>query len=202
MIEIETQFWGYGLGWFVTDYLGKKIVWHTGDINRMSSLVGMIPDENIGLVILSNLEGTKLPLALMYWVFDIFLQASAWDWCADFLPVQRKINDEKDTELKQMQDARVEGTAHSQAIAKYIGSYRNLAYGEVRVFEENGKLVVDLNPRHIGDLEHWHYEMFRVKWRDPIVPGSYLTFCFDRSTQLKGLCIDHLYNEFVEYTIV
>ena len=55
---------------------------------------------------------------------------------------------------------------------------------------ENDKLVFDYNPRHIGDLEHWHYDTFRVIWRNPIfdmVPKSFLTFYLDEKGKVEKL---------------
>src|SRR5262249_52053109 len=45
----ETHFMAYGLGWMLQDYRGKKLVQHGGNIDGMSALVAMIPEEKLGL---------------------------------------------------------------------------------------------------------------------------------------------------------
>jgi CubicO group peptidase (beta-lactamase class C family) len=64
------QFYGAGLGWFVQDYRGHKIVLHSG---AWGAMMGMIPEEKIGVVVLSNLDLESLPAMLMYDVFDAYL---------------------------------------------------------------------------------------------------------------------------------
>ena len=49
------------MGWFLSDFRGKKLVEHGGAIDGMRALVAMIPEENVGLVILTNANGTILP---------------------------------------------------------------------------------------------------------------------------------------------
>ena len=62
-----------------------------------------------------------------------------------------------------------------------------------------GKLVFDYNPRHIGDLEHWHHDTFRLTWRHPIydMPAkSFLMFYLDEMgnvAELKVTFYDPIY---------
>ena len=53
----------YGLGWFLSDYEGKYLVQHGGNIDGMTALVAMLPEEHFGIVILSNMNGSQLPTA-------------------------------------------------------------------------------------------------------------------------------------------
>jgi CubicO group peptidase (beta-lactamase class C family) len=47
----------YGLGWFVTDYRGERIVWHYGLWTAISSLIVKVPDRGMTFIILANSEG-------------------------------------------------------------------------------------------------------------------------------------------------
>jgi CubicO group peptidase (beta-lactamase class C family) len=75
----------YGLGWFVTDYRGRGVFSHGGGINGQRSAVGMMPDKGVGVVILSNMQDTEIALALMYQVFDLFMDVPPRDWSRAFL---------------------------------------------------------------------------------------------------------------------
>ncbi len=86
----EAHFLNYGLGWFLSDYRGRKLVEHGGAIDGMRAEVAMIPEEKLGLVILTNLNGTTLPQALMYRIFDFYLNAPARDWSAEMLKVTKE----------------------------------------------------------------------------------------------------------------
>lgn len=48
-------------------------------------------------------------------------------------------------------------------------------------------------PNFVGDLEHWHYDTFRVKWRDQIVypfPKGFVTFTLDAQGAVGEMKID------------
>lgn len=50
----------YGLGWFVIDdFLGKKLVYHGGDILYSGGLLVIVPDEQIGIIIGQNTAGNQ-----------------------------------------------------------------------------------------------------------------------------------------------
>ena len=52
----NTHFRGYDLGWRLTDVKGNLSVAHTGGLPGMLSIVTMIPDQKLGIVILTNTE--------------------------------------------------------------------------------------------------------------------------------------------------
>jgi CubicO group peptidase (beta-lactamase class C family) len=78
----------YGLGWFVAEYRGLRLVMHGGGINGQRSAVGLLPDERIGVVVLSNMQDTEIALALMYQALDAALGAEPRDWSKAFLRAQ------------------------------------------------------------------------------------------------------------------
>jgi CubicO group peptidase (beta-lactamase class C family) len=75
----------YGLGWFVTEFRGRPAVFHGGGITGQRSAVGLLPEENAGVVILSNMHHTEIALALMFQVFDLFLDTEPRDWSGEYL---------------------------------------------------------------------------------------------------------------------
>jgi CubicO group peptidase (beta-lactamase class C family) len=78
---------GYGLGWFTIDFRGHPAVTHGGGINGQRSAVGLLPEQGVGVVVLSNLQDTEVSLALIYYVFDMFLEAEPRDWSTEYLRV-------------------------------------------------------------------------------------------------------------------
>lgn len=67
----------YGLGWFIQELKGKKIVQHGGNIDGFNSMVAMMPDEKIGFVMLTNVSGSPLGNELMQIVFSGLLDEPA-----------------------------------------------------------------------------------------------------------------------------
>jgi CubicO group peptidase (beta-lactamase class C family) len=75
----------YGLGWFVTAFRGRPIVFHGGGLNGQRSAVGLLPEEGVGVVVLSNMHNTEIALALMFQVFDLFLDTAPRNWSGAYL---------------------------------------------------------------------------------------------------------------------
>ncbi|HET9529596.1 MAG TPA: serine hydrolase, partial [Blastocatellia bacterium] len=190
----ETHFMTYGLGWFLQDYRGRKVVQHGGNIDGMTALVAMMPEEGLGLVILANMNGTPINTALMYRVFDSFLppREPQKDWSADLLKVFKAQMEQMANAEKKKEADRVKGTSPTLPLAKYAGNYSDDMYGEVKVTEENGKLVVRYGPAFVGDLEHWHYNTFRATWRDPTIGKLLVNFTLDTAGKVDEIRIENL----------
>src|SRR6476620_2837082 len=54
----------YGFGWNVMDYRGEEMLSHSGSLSGMNSMVGLLPEERLGIVVLTNMEGNSLREAL------------------------------------------------------------------------------------------------------------------------------------------
>jgi CubicO group peptidase (beta-lactamase class C family) len=184
----------YGMGWGLSDYRGRKVVTHSGGLDGMTSRVGLMPEENLGFVILTNSE-SPLQSLMMYKIFDVFTGAPTRDWSADYM-ARAKANQARDAEEeKRIEAARTPNTKPSLALASYAGTYGGQMYGDARVTEENGHLVVRLlpSPAYVGDLEHWHFDTFRIKWRDSVVypyPRGWVTFILDPQARVSEMKID------------
>ena len=160
----EAHFLNYGMGWFLSDYRGRKVVEHGGAIDGMRAEVAMIPEEKLGVVVLSNMNGSILPVALMYRIFDSLLGATPRDWSSELLKTSKTLDAQANAAQKKQESERVAGTNPSLALDKYAGSYRNDLYGEVKVTQNNGKLNFKFGPAFTSDLEHWHYDTFRARF--------------------------------------
>jgi CubicO group peptidase (beta-lactamase class C family) len=184
----------YGLGWSLNDYQGRKVVSHGGGLDGMISRVAMMPEENLGLVILSNSE-TALSTVLSARIFDVFLGVPKRDWSADYMARTKQGEEAARAEAKKVEEARVPNTRPSVALSAYAGTYTGALYGDASVAEEKGKLVVRLaaSPNFVGDLEHWHFDTFSIKWRNSIVypfGRGFVTFVIDPQAKVSEMKID------------
>ena len=159
----EAHFLNYGMGWFLSDYHGRKMVEHGGSIDGMRGLVAMIPEEKIGVVILANMSGTTISVPLSYRIFDAYLGVPLRDWSAEMLEDdERFARAGQSRRMRNMEAARIKDTKPSLALENYAGDYQNEMYGDTKVVAENGKLILKRGAYFTGDLEHWHYDTFRV----------------------------------------
>ena len=44
----------YGMGWRIFDYDGKKIIFHSGYVRGYKAEIALIPEENLGIALISN----------------------------------------------------------------------------------------------------------------------------------------------------
>ncbi|HEX4901133.1 MAG TPA: serine hydrolase, partial [Pyrinomonadaceae bacterium] len=146
----EAHFLNYGLGWFLHDYKGRKVVEHGGAIDGMRAQVAMIPEEKLGLVILTNMGGSALPLPLMFRIFDAYLAAPQRDWSAEMLKTFKSFEEQGKAAQKKQEEERVKNTSASHALTEYAGTYKNDLYGDVKVAHDSGKLNLRFGPAFTG----------------------------------------------------
>jgi CubicO group peptidase (beta-lactamase class C family) len=186
----ESNFFEYGLGWFLQDYRGKKVVHHGGNIDGMSALVTMIPDDHFGMVILTNMNGSALPSVLMYRTFDHHLRAPSRDWSAEIRKSFEALQTQGKETQKKLEAERVSGTKPSLPLRDYAGAYVDSMYGETKVSEQGGKLFITRSPAFEGELEHWHFDTFRSKWRQNLLGKTFVSFRLGPTGKADELAID------------
>lgn len=187
----DAHFLNYGLGWFLSDFRGRKLVEHGGAIDGMRAEVGMLPEEKLGVVILTNRHGSVLPHVLMYRVLDAFLGVTPKrDWSAEILKKFTALEEQAKAAEKKTEAERVKNTSPSLALEKYAGVYKNEMYGEAKFAVKDGKLTSDFGPNFAGDLEHWHYDTFRVVWRDAMEGKTFVNFKLNTKGQPDTVTIE------------
>jgi CubicO group peptidase (beta-lactamase class C family) len=188
--NLERRFNGYGLGWFISDYRGRKMVSHSGGLTGMISLQTLLPEEGLGVIVLSSFAPDAPTSAITYQVLDAYLGDARRDWNEIFLGFRGQGEERAIEREEQWQASRIPGTEPSLPLEAYAGTYTEAVSGETRVLLEGGHLVFDYNPRHLGDLEHWHHDVFRVTWRHPIfdmAATSFLRFELNEKGEVTGL---------------
>jgi beta-lactamase class C len=69
----------YGIGWRVFDYAGERLVFHAGAVQGYRGMLGFLPDQRFGIVVLWNSE-SPAPSGLMATALDRFLGLPSRDW--------------------------------------------------------------------------------------------------------------------------
>ncbi|MBA2459369.1 MAG: serine hydrolase [Gemmatimonadales bacterium] len=187
----EAHLAAYGLGWFLHDYRGRKIVEHGGNIDGMHALVALMPEEKTGLVVLTNLGTNFLTYALMYRIFDAYMKQPRKDWSAQMRKGLEGLRAQGKAEEKNREGQRIAGTSPSLKPEQYAGTYVDTMYGEARVRADGGKLVLQYGSL-IGDLEHWHHDTFRSHWRQRHQGKAFVTFALDVDSKVGELKVADL----------
>ncbi|HEV8538153.1 MAG TPA: serine hydrolase [Bacteroidota bacterium] len=189
----STHFSGYGLGWGLRDYEGRMLVDHTGAVDGMTSRILLVPDEKLGVVVLTNSE-SPFSSIITRKVVDVFIGVTKMEWNTLNL-LQKHAGDSLSAAAeKKIEDSRIKGTKPSLALEKYSGTYSSEMYGDVSVTVENKNLVVTFNATQdlIADLEHWHYDTFRATVRPMNYPfgKGFVQFILDKDANVTELKVD------------
>lgn len=176
---VKPHWMTYGLGWFQQDYHGRAVDFHTGSIDGMVAIHGLIRDEHLGIYVLANVDHAELRHALMYTVFDRYAGAPSRDWSADFQTLYDGIRREADETTSREAAKRVAGTKPSLPLAAYAGAYRDPLSGDVDVTLVDGALRLRYGGAFVGTLEHWNFDTFRARWAAEWRAPALVTFSLD-----------------------
>lgn len=190
--DFNRHFNAYGLGWGLSDYHGNLKVGHTGGYDGMITAITLIPDENLGVIVLTN--GMKSPImAATYYALDRFLGLPVIDWSSKMLSEKNK-NQVKDTRITSRKKKRRMNTKPSLELKKYTGVYKSDIYGDIIVSEKLDKLHLDFehSPDLAATLSHWHYNTFKINWVKKHAWFSFGTvkFNLDNNLTVQGMSFD------------
>ncbi len=152
----------YGLAWVVTAYRGHNLVWHNGGIDGFYALLSMLPDDHMGVVVLTNLPNGRTPEVLAYNVYDRLLGLDPIPWLDRFKDLEAKGKKQEEEAKKNKLTDRKTGTHPSHNLADYAGEYENAGYGVTKVAVKGDALELSLNKLGPFPLQHYHYDIFQV----------------------------------------
>ncbi len=149
----------------------------------MITAVNLIPDQNLGVVVLTN--GMQSPImAATYYALDMMLQGSSADWSNKLLEqrghsMQERINARK---VK-----RIENTEPSIAQENYAGTYRSNIYGDITVEKIQNEWVLRFShsPSLSAILSHWHYDVWQLNWEEKHAWFDFGTVRFDTDSDMQ-----------------
>src|SRR5579872_2815824 len=175
---LNAHFAAYGLGWGLRDYRGRKLVGHTGGVAGFVSRVMLVPEEKLGVVILTNAESGGAFDSILYHVLDHYLAAPKTDWVAAFKAADEQRAAQAATVIKQQDSGRAADSKPTLPLAKYAGKYADAWYGPATIRQENGRLIFSLDhtPAAVGELQHWQYDTFKAHWEDRTIEDAFVTF--------------------------
>jgi CubicO group peptidase (beta-lactamase class C family) len=161
-----THFRGYGLGVYATDYDGKQVYWHTGGAFGHVTNVCFVPEEKLGIAILTNNDNQSFFEALRYQVLDSYLNVPYTNRSEFqmnfFLP-------EKEKTEKELLEYKIRVSRNNQPENKlddFTGEYANHVYGTIKI-AKSGKMLIcrfQHHPDLIGYMEYMDNNEFRITY--------------------------------------
>lgn len=172
------HFSSYGLGWFLYDSQGMKVIHHGGGLPGFHSKVVFVPEDSLGYVILANELG-GLVGAIENKILDYHIGDAEKDWAQLYLDYVNKGKEREEARIAKLDSSRIEGTTPSLDLLSYLGIYADEMYGEALVEMNDGQLYMELVPAAdllSSTMKHWHYDTFSIDFKDPFLPKGLMSF--------------------------
>jgi CubicO group peptidase (beta-lactamase class C family) len=188
----NSHFNGYGLGWVLTDVVGKFKVTHTGGLPGMLSIVTMFPDLNLGIVILTNTEndGEALFSSITNTIADSYLGLDDYAWIDKMVARRNDDKNEEDSitkktwgEVEMLKKLKVKNE-------NFIGIYADKWFGKVEVFEKNKQLWIKCyrSPKLNGPMAFYNENTFAIKWEYQAMNcDAFAVFSFDKTSKAQSI---------------
>jgi CubicO group peptidase (beta-lactamase class C family) len=191
------HFRGYGLGLNVADYNGRQIYWHTGGAGGMVSNVCFVPEEKLGIAILTNNDNQNFFEALRYQILDAYLGVPYVNRSQQQLRGFKSGMRQQLTEISGWM-ARVKGTKPELPLTAYAGVYTNQLNGDITVSQVGTQLRIHFQTKpdlsatlSYLDNGEWLMEYNNIEY-------GIFTIKFDIANG-KVRSVTTKQNEFVEY---
>jgi CubicO group peptidase (beta-lactamase class C family) len=194
---LPSHFSTYGLGVFSSDYNGRQIYHHTGGADGYVTGVCFVPEERLGLAVLTNQDNQSFFEALRYQLLDAYLGVPYVDRSHQLWQRSQPGQVEVNKSVAALQARVAKKNKLPRALAAYAGTYQNEVYGPITL-EAQGKQLVARFPHHAGLTATFDYldgEQFRTLYSNPAYGPQPATFTV---TDGKVKALEIRVNEFIE----
>ena len=187
------HFFGYGLGWFLSDEKGYMVAEHTGGLAGMVSEVTLIPDLKLGIIVLTNQQAGGAFTAITESIKDGYYGVAGKNRIKDASDNEKEEKDYgKKVTDKVWADivATQKNVTYNPDVNNYLGTYKDEWFGVVTISELNGKMHFEAknSPKLRGDMVYYKGNTFIVKWYDRSMDAdAFVNFSLDFEGKPAGI---------------
>jgi CubicO group peptidase (beta-lactamase class C family) len=189
----------YGLGWFLEEYNGRKIVSHTGGVNGFVTSVTLVPEERLGIVVLTNTDANNFYEALKWDIMDAYMNLPYRNYSNAYLGFQKQQQAADEKWLREKKDTIATHPSPALPLQNFTGTYKHDVYGNMELTLENGKLMARFE-HHKGryaELEALGGNRVLASFNDPIYGIKEWPFTIENG-KVKSVTVRVA--DFVEFT--
>jgi len=192
----KNHFSAYGLGWEISDYCGYIKLSHGGGVPGMLSQTTIIPELNLGVVVLTNSQPGGLSYFTLTWaILDSYLDVEKRDWIKLAEQSLNRMQNNVDSVSVAVWDTVEKSKAKKIDFNYYLGTYEDNWFGKVEIVENNGELWFKSlrSPKLTGQMFYYKDTTFAIKWNYTDMPcDAFATFnCNTKgkatSIKMKGI---------------
>ncbi len=186
------DFYSAGLGWFLYRKGGQAIVTHGGGYDGMYSRVIMIPEMNVGIVVLTN-SMTGLSSAVGNYIRDSYLGLDTEGWLKKATTSEAKSREKWQSKFTKLTPQKM--TSASLTSADMIGDYHDPLYGHISISTGSNnvlQLQFEGAPELSATLTHYHFDTYEIDWNQEHAWFDFGTvqFLMNNNRKVTGLQFD------------
>lgn len=176
----------YGLGWFLKDAYGKKIVTHDGGANGFLSKTVLIPEENTGFVILTNSDAQYFYEALGKQLTDDILGRPYVNYSTQYYSFFEKSHKEELQKTKELITRAAGYKPEKDTYTRLSGVYVNKVYGKITVVgkDKSAEVSFEFHPQYKGTIRFMTAVDAVIEYNDPTL-GVHEIRIKDQSIEIK-----------------
>ena len=189
----NTHFSAYGLGFGISDVKGYKQLSHTGGLEGMVTQITMIPELNLGIIVLTNQQEGGAFSSITNQIKDSYFGITGTDRVTQYSNGRKQslaaANKITDSIWRDIANAQKENAGKTD-LKIYTGTYRDQWFGDVIISVKNGKLWFDSkrSPKLTGEMFAYKGNSFVVKWRDRSMDAdAFVIFSLDMEGKGAGI---------------
>jgi len=189
----NTHFASYGFGFGLSDVKGYKQVTHTGGLEGMVTQITMIPELNLGIIVLTNQQEGGAFSSITNQIKDAYFGITGTDRVKEYAAARQqalgtgnRILDSVWHEAEEVRKNRLDKVD----MTIYAGTYHDAWLGDITISIKNGKpwFNAKRSPKLTGELFFYKGNTFLVKWRDRSMDAdAYVNFSLDETGEAVGI---------------
>lgn len=188
----NSHFAGYGLGWFLKDMKGNLVVSHTGGLPGMLSQTLMIPDLNLGVVVLTNTSdgGAGVFSAVTQTIVDSYMGLDDFGWTDYYYKSFQEEQQTADLVTSKVWTTVKNASKKNIQEEDYIGIYEDKWFGKIEVYLKDKQLWFKSyrSPKLNGPMHYYKANTFAIKWEYQDMNGdAFAIFSMDEEGRAQGI---------------
>ena len=188
----NTHFSAYGLGWFLSDVHGYFQVTHTGGLLGIVSQVTMIPELDLGIIVLTNQQSGSAFRAITNSIKDAYFGITDENRIKQYNDSRLEAEKKADSITSSVEKAlaeQIKSKNFKPEISNFSGEYKDDWFGKVTMTEENGKLKFrsEKSSDLTGTMQFYKGTTFVVRWNDPSLKAdAFVNFSLNTEGRANG----------------
>ncbi len=189
----NTHFAAYGLGFFLSDEKGYKKITHTGGLEGMVTQITMIPELNLGIIVLTNQQEGGAFVSITNQIKDSYFGITGTDRVAEYSKGRQgqmeMANKLVDSIWKEIEIVKQSGKDKA-SLKSIMGDYKDVWFGDITISTKLGKtwFYSKRSPKLNGELFFYKANTFVVKWEDRSMDAdAFLHFSLSEDGKPAGL---------------